>query len=260
MSIFDEIAKVNQLKLGKKIDTLLTSETLVEKKDHLSASELSKCLRCLVYGRIISHKEKIGGRLQRIFDVGNAVHERYYSYFKKLGILIDKEIRFSVNGIHGVIDAIFDGESYIVAELKSMNHNQFNALQFPGEGYLSQLLIYLVIVEKTFQEIQKGKPERNEALTDVLLKLSLKPVRGLLLYEDKDTQAIKEFEIELKGENREKAEYLFRVPSIVENFLKAGILPERKCTSEVDKEGRYCPFRDICFRNLTFKEVEDGRS
>ena len=111
----------------------------------------------------------VSPRILRIFDNGKAMHERLQKYLKEAGVLLqaevpvlnsEYEIRGSADGIVG-----FEGVRGVL-ELKSINSLGFYALFQPKSEHVLQLNVYMYC-----------------------LGIS----RGLLLYECKDNQEIKEF-------------------------------------------------------------------
>jgi len=85
---------------------------------------------------------------QRIFDNGNSLEDRMDSYFRKIGILIAREVPlvFDSPPISGRCDFILTHDTYnkIILELKSINDRGFKALkQFPKSEHELQLQIYL---------------------------------------------------------------------------------------------------------------------
>lgn len=119
----------------------------------------------------------------RIFDNGHAVHERLYSYFREMGILVDDEIPVTYNNppIEGTADGIIDWYGHKLIELKSISSEGFHYRQLynkPKDEHYRQAQIYMrcldlpsgyVIYEnKNNQEILPIFIERDDEFIDKL--------------------------------------------------------------------------------------------
>lgn len=121
----------------------------------------------------------------RIFDNGHAVHERLYSYFREMGILIGEEI--SVNylspPIEGTADGIINWYGEKLIELKSISSEGFHYRQIykkPKDEHYRQAQIYMeclnldggfVIYEnKNNQELLPIYIEKDQVFIDKLFK------------------------------------------------------------------------------------------
>jgi len=108
-------------------------------------------------------------RTLRIFDNGHAVHRRLQEYLSRAGVLIEAEIpvRNEEYEIVGHADGIVEVKGKRgVLEIKSMNASTFHSTYEPKPEHLVQINVYMFC-------------------------LSLR--RGVLLYECKDDQNLKEF-------------------------------------------------------------------
>ena len=122
---------------------------------------------------------------QRIFDNGNFLEDRMDLYFRKLRILIDREVPLTFDSppISGRCDFILAHDTYskIILELKSINDRGFKALkQFPKSEHELQLQIYLnlfpakwgtvLYVNKNDQKLKAFVIEQNPKAFQQLLK------------------------------------------------------------------------------------------
>ena len=116
--------------------------------------------------------EDIDGSKQRIFDHGHATESRYFGYFLRMGLFKAREVRVVASDppISGRADFILTKPSgdYIIVELKTINDNGFENLMEAKDTHYVQLQIYLSILE----------------IND-----------GIVLYENKNNQKLKEFYI-----------------------------------------------------------------
>lgn len=211
------------LKKGKLISKMEAFEVPVKqsKSTKLSVTYMYNCMRMAFYklqGQ--PQKESRDPKSIRIADNGTYMHYRYIDFFQKMGILKEKEklVFHKEKPFLGYIDAIvdLDGEDYVV-ELKSIAHSKFAQLREAQLDHKYQLRTYMY-------------------LTGIK--------KGLLLYEDKDTQDLKEFEVTM--EDSFIKEFEERLDTIL-NFFNKKELPERVCANRKDGENHWCPYVDVCF-------------
>lgn len=121
----------------------------------------------------------------RIFDNGHAVHDRLYSYFREMGILVAEEIPVTHKNppIEGTADGIINLDGHKLIELKSISNEGFHYRKLykkPKDEHFRQAQIYMrcldlpsgfVIYEnKNNQEILPIYIERDEVFIDKLFK------------------------------------------------------------------------------------------
>lgn len=116
----------------------------------------------------------ISSNVRRIFDNGSHLEDRMASYFKKMGILIGREIRVTCDDppISGRADFLLTHPEYskVVIELKSINDKGFSSLRGkPKKDHMLQLQLYLHLMQIDY---------------------------GIVLYENKNDQQIKAYEVE----------------------------------------------------------------
>ena len=222
-------------------------------------SEFHECVRKIAYKFYeVEGKNKITPDLQRIFDNGHYMHERYVQYFRNIGIiygvwqcanpLCKEEYGRDVNiGIvepempcekcgcekyfyeevnvrkddfwfSGHIDCIFKlaGDLGIV-DFKSMNSRMFSQLREPLEKHIIQVTIYLWILDIH---------------------------SGFLLYENKDTQKIKLYEI---VRNDELVEKIKNRAMGLKGILEQRKLPKRPFKKD-SKQCKSCDFKSVCWK------------
>lgn len=121
----------------------------------------------------------------RIFDNGHKVHDRLYSYFREMGILVEEEIPVTYDSppIEGTADGIIDFNGNKLIELKSISNEGFHYRKLynkPKDEHYRQAQIYMrcldlpsgfVIYEnKNNQEILPIYIEKDDAFIDKLFK------------------------------------------------------------------------------------------
>jgi hypothetical protein len=132
-------------------------------------SSLHKSAQDLYRMYLNGDMQEVPPRVQRIFDNGTAVHSRLQKYLSEIGIL--KQVEVPVENLEYNIRGHADGIIEIsgaegVLEIKSINQNGFFSLFAPKPEHLVQLNVYMFCL---------GIP------------------RGVLLYECKNSQELKEF-------------------------------------------------------------------
>lgn len=134
-------------------------------------------------------------QLLRVFDNGHDVHKRIQNYLHELGIL--KEIECPVENreyeIRGRVDGILeiDGKKGVL-EIKSINSQGFYGLFEPDEKHLIQVNVYMFCLEIP---------------------------RGVILYENKDNQDLKEFFVK---QNPEVIQPVLEKIKLVQNWILMG--------------------------------------
>ena len=144
-------------------------------RDYIYVSEVGKSKK-EIYDSIVNKKSfKANARLKRILENGNKVHERYLKLFAEMRILVAAEIdAVKEDFLHGRLDCIItDKKQNYVVEIKSCSQWTFNKLTKPVKNHNLQIQFYMYYINIP---------------------------RGFILYENKDNQQIKCFDIELDKE------------------------------------------------------------
>jgi len=220
--------------INKHIDEQAHSHADYKRKWRIRPSEIGECTRKIVYSILNFPTETVpDSRVQRIFQNGHHVHDRYLAdYLPKIGLpckvwvkkrtgwkLVDFiEIMLSDKDLwlRGAPDAIIfnpnTGKKYVF-ELKSMNQEEFWKLEEPVESHIYQAHLYMYMT---------------------------KIHKAILLYENKNRQDIKEFEVEY---DPEIINFLIRkirkIQQYVRSYVSAMEVPEREYNA---KKCSYCPY------------------
>ena len=168
-----------------------------------------------------------------------------------------------------------------ILEIKSINTNQFSKLREPKEEHRAQAQVYIFTAEEhrkmlkikyptrkdfvrsrfkrwkryeklyqhltdgsNFTRAEKIKYKVNQHMKmDKILYDLIKPItKAIVLYEDKNTQELKEFLIEMdEGLMHEVLEKY----QINNEYWKMQQVPPRECKAKT--EGRWCPYVHHCF-------------
>lgn len=180
-------------------------------------TDAGKCPRAIYFKFKKYPRKEPEARVLRIFDHGDYTHMRIMSVLFSLGIVRAVEIKIPPQElVSGRADAIIgmEGKPYIV-EIKSSSRYKFEKLVKPEPDHTKQLQLYLHY---------------------------FKIPQGILIYEDKDRQDLKEFLVEYEPEIIEKILNDFKI--LKEQIKKNTIPPISKDIEPWRCE--YCEYRDEC--------------
>ena len=146
-------------------------------------------------------RNRIEGRVNRIFDNGHYFHERMQRYLREMGLVLrdehfgDPEKDYLCEevplvhecGLTGRADnfVLVDGVLSVV-DYKSIRQEQYNLLHKPLDKHERQVWLYLGMVDAAIPK----------HLADV-------PIQGLLVYENKNDQSLKEFVVRWGREGKD---------------------------------------------------------
>ena len=217
--------------LRELIDEVYLSKQREKEKTHFYVTDAGKCARAVYLSLKNAPKEPLDARALRIFEHGDHTHMRLASALFSLGIVCAVEVAIPPNEtIHGRADAIvrLDGETYVV-EFKSINRYAFeNKLSTPQPEHLQQVQLYM-----HFFKIPKG----------------------ILIYESKDTQDIKEFVVEYDKDLVGKVLGEF---DHIHGFVERGVIPPKPKDIE-SWRCEYCCYRQTCAKVEQGLPIVDAR-
>ena len=205
--------------LSNLIDQFYTDNFKDRGQDKFYITDSAKCSRALYFKFKKYPKKDPEPRVLRIFDNGDYTHMRIVSVLFGLGIIRAVEIKIPPQEIiSGRADAIIDIDSKpYVLEIKSIASYKFQRLEAPDQDHIKQIQLYMHY---------------------------FKIPDGILLYENKDKQELKEFVIKYDP---------FIVQDILKNFKKlkkqidSDLLPDVPVNIE-SWRCDYCEYRDECMK------------
>lgn len=238
-----------------------------------SPSSIGNCLRQSYFSRKGVTPDFISNdpRLQRIFDNGTGVHIRLQDYLKTNGVLLLDEapVINDTYEILGTTDGLLlDGDRLAVMEIKSIHSLGFNALKSAKSEHKLQAGIYLyclnemrklllrghrkaiekVYIDKLYTFLTDGKRSKEEKIAervatfkqtlDLLEKYPKPLLRTVFLYENKDTQELKEFSVEDDGVVRDALGKF----STLNKYVDSSTVPPREKTFACNG----CKYRKVC--------------
>ncbi len=204
-------------------------------RDYFYVSEVSKCPRQIFYTMKGFPRPPLDGVTARKLAVGDDAHRRIAQALYSMGVIVAAEVPLPADALfHGRADVIvsLDGKNYVV-EVKTAHPYSFEQMaRGPRSDHAMQLQLYLH---------HFGIPQ------------------GIILAENKATQELKEFLVELDRPAVDRVLEGFR--GLQELIVVQGRLPELpdKTDWEFD-QCRYCPYVDLCRENVTaFPSQKAGR-
>lgn len=222
------------------IKHVMTRGQETQKRKGLHASEILQdndfCYRRQVlsslYERDNEKETDIG--LKRIFEEGNAVHEKWQRLFIRGGLCEPKdcdmtmfEVAYNLSYTPDIKCIMPDGRKYVV-EIKSANTYQFKKMEQHPKAY-KQLQLYMY-------------------LTGIY--------NGFVLCEDKNTQEFSvecyEYDGNIIAEYLDRLDYINEYAYILETEHR--ILKRHEgCISSVCKMAMDCPMRNTCYKKQRVK-------
>ena len=181
------------------------------------ASDAGQCPRRIYFAFKKTPKKEMEPRILRIMHNGDFVHTRLGEALTAEGVIKSIEINIPENDlIRGRADAIvvINGEE-IVVDFKSVNGNKFRTLEAAEDDHIKQVMIYM-----HFFNIKKG----------------------LVVYECKNTQDIKEFEVEYEENEIKQILEFFR---ILRYQIDNNQMPDIPAWVE-QWRCEYCPYLEEC--------------
>lgn len=173
-----------------------------------------------------------------------------------------------------------------ILELKSINSNGFSRLTEVKDEHYMQGLVYVYCVERHRQYIHKliedgsyakSRPNRRKVYVslyphlkdgskhdredkiayrvnthiqlDDILSVTKTPVtKSVFVYENKDTQDMKEFVVSSTDEKaKDVTSYFLRDYKLLNSFVDNHEIPDRCCSSKSDSQCRWCGYKTECW-------------
>lgn len=216
---------------------------------HASAmivADKSFCIRQQVLSLLYRQRqgEQVEVGLKRIFEEGNAIHEKWQRMFLRAGYTsvkgcdytkYDKEFELTYTpDVQVYIPEFFEGK--MVCEIKSVNTFQFKHMtkQHPSGG--KQMQFYMYLLQKRLKEQGKWN--------------GVDYTKGFVLCDDKNTQEFKVFVEDYDPQI--VAPFIERLEQV--QFYKNRAIEEKKmvqrcngCNTPNCKIAEKCPMRDACY-------------
>lgn len=202
-------------------------------QEHFYISDAGKCQRAVYFSMKGYPKKEKEARVLRIFDRGDITHQRLMRALfgiSEIRVIASEIDMPSKEIIHGRADVIIahNNRLYIV-DFKSISDYKFKKLDTPEVPHEQQLQLYMHY---------------------------FKVPQGIILYENKNTQELKEFE--LKYDYKLCKKIISDFEDLKEQYLNQDIIPPiplklkeaREAANNNEEkfpwECEYCDFREAC--------------
>lgn len=185
-------------------------------------SSVGYCARKIAADMIGTYpKEEIEDRILRVFENGHSTHERIQNWLEEMGIMVEAERKLVDDelNIRGNCDGVIElgDEGEFIIEIKTISSKGFRYLKEPKDKHYAQLQLYMYL---------SGVHQ------------------GILFYECKDDQRIREFKVEY---NEEFAMDLVEKIKFINECVAKGELPPKQY-AKTSFDCRYCDYRNtICW-------------
>jgi CRISPR/Cas system-associated exonuclease Cas4 (RecB family) len=223
-------------------------------------SSVDRCKRSVAYQMLGYPSKMISGQSLLIMENGTSFHNRMEDIFERMGIMVAPELSLKHKDlrISGRSDAIIwnfllsegeePGEEIVLFE--KSNETQEEKEVYRGPNNFILIVEFKSIKNKNFQKLPKGKPLKKHEMQLQLYFYLTGIKRGLVWYENKDTQQIQYYIVEYdEAMINETIQYIRDV--IV--FVDGKDLPERE-GNPLDVMCRYCDFRNVCHVPISDEE------
>lgn len=203
--------RINQYYLDKQKD---------RERHHFYISDAGKCSRQTFFKFKKAPREEMEARVLRLFDHGDHIHQLIMKPLLSMRNIhvVASEVNIPPQElISGRADAILsDGKDLYVLDIKSINSMVFKNLNEPKEDHINQVQLYLHFLD---------------------------PKKGILLYVNKDTQELKEFQFSYDSK---RTKYLLSELADLKTKIDSDVIPPRIPDWPNNWQCRYCAFKEIC--------------
>lgn len=206
--------------LKELIDKFYLDRQRDREQQHFYITDAGKCGRAVFFKFKNAPRKEMEASVLRLFDHGDHIHQLIMKPLLSIRDIhvVASEVNIPPQEIiSGRSDAIVsDGKNLYVLDIKSMNSMVFDKLAEPKEENINQLQLYLHY---------------------------FKVPKGILLYVNKNTLALKEFLVEY---NKETALSLLASLTEIKKKIDSGVIPGRLSDYPENWQCRYCQFSGIC--------------
>jgi len=216
--------------LVEKLEQHFQRQETARPRDYFYVSEVSKCPRQIYYSMKGLPRPPMDGVTARKLAVGDDAHRRVAQALFSMGVVVAAEVPMPSDALfHGRADVIvsLNGKNYVV-EVKTAHPYSYEQMAVGPRGDHSlQLQLYLY---------HFGIPQ------------------GIILAENKATQELKEFLVELDRPQVERILEEFRI--LRELIVEQGKLPPLPDKSDWEfNQCRYCPYVEPCGDDVTASDA-----
>ena len=206
--------------LKELIDQFYLDRQRDKEQHHFYITDAGKCSRAIFFKFKNAPRREMEANILRLFDHGDHIHQLIMKPLLSIRDVhvVASEVNIPPQEIiSGRSDAIIsDGKNLYVLDIKSMNSMVFDKLTEPKEENVNQLQLYLHY---------------------------FKVPKGIILYVNKNTLALKEFTVEY---NKERAFLLLKDLNETKKKIDSNLIPDRIPDYPENWQCRYCQFQEVC--------------
>lgn len=220
-------------------------------------SSIGRCKRSVAYQMMGYPTKPIPGQNLLIMANGTGFHDRMEAIFEKMGILIAPELSLKDEDlrISGRSDAIIwnyllpEGEEP-AEEITLFDAKEKEKVVYQGPANHILIVEFKSIKNKNFAKLPKSKPDKKHEMQLQLYFYLTGIRRGMVYYENKDTQESKYFLVEY---NEQLVEQVKADIKFILDYVDRQELPEKEGNA-LDIMCRYCDFRNLCHVPISEEE------
>ncbi|MFS1019887.1 Dna2/Cas4 domain-containing protein [Enterococcus casseliflavus] len=228
-------------------------------------SSLGRCKRMITYQMLHYRATPKTGTNLSVLENGTSFHDRMEKVCNDMGILVAPELSIKNDDlcISGRTDAVvwnfldplehpIQGETSTEEEKIVLNNSKGETVYVgPQERVL--LIEFKSIKDKSFHSLGKSKPKKEHEMQLQLYFFLTGIEKGIIYYENKNTQDTKEYIIE---KDDDKIAEVLKEIQIVLDLARKHELAQREYTPN-DIHCRYCDYREHCYPNSQPFRFED---
>ncbi|MFE4029294.1 PD-(D/E)XK nuclease family protein [Priestia sp. YIM B13551] len=222
-------------------------------------SSVGKCKRAVVYQMLGYPAKPIKGQSVLILDNGTSFHNRMEDIFERMGIMIapelslkDEELRISGRSDAIIWNYLKQEDEPDEEEIVLYDPNEEDKVIYKGPSNHILIVEFKSIKNKNFEKL-KTKPQSKHIMQLQLYFYLTGIRRGIVWYENKNTQEIKTYMIEYdEGLIQQVKDDI----QDILNHVDRHALPEKEGNA-LDVMCRYCDFRNLCHVPLSDEEWLD---
>lgn len=267
-----EVSKIKQIQerygdidIIDMVHQFLTTENAANQQKRINEGRLGKfypssigrCKRAVVYQMLGYPTKPIPGQNLLIMENGTSFHNRMEDIFEKMGILVapelslkDEELRISGRSDAIIWNFLKSDDEEDAEEITLYDPNDKDKVIYQGPANHILIVEFKSIKSKNYLKLPKSKPDKKHEMQLQLYFYLTGIRRGMVYYENKDTQESKFFHVfydeelvqQVKSDIKEVLDYVDRRE-----------LPEKEGNA-LDIMCRYCDFRNLCHTPISEEE------
>ncbi|PFL00012.1 Dna2/Cas4 domain-containing protein [Priestia megaterium] len=267
-----EVSKIKQIQdrygdidIIDMVHQFLTTENAANQQKRIEEGRLGKfypssigrCKRSVVYQMLGYPTKPIPGQNLLIMENGTSFHNRMEDIFEKMGILVapelslkDEELRISGRSDAIIWNFLKSDDEEDAEEITLYDPNDKEKIIYQGPANHILIVEFKSIKSKNYLKLPKSKPDKKHEMQLQLYFYLTGIRRGMVYYENKDTQESKFFHVfydeelvqQVKSDIKEILDYVDRRE-----------LPEKEGNA-LDIMCRYCDFRNLCHTPISEEE------